>query len=129
MALKAGIEINKVDLRNIQKKIRELEKYPGEAYKILKHEGEQTVGRIRQDAPVDTGRLRREVTISTLTNKEVVITSEAIDPRTGKDYAPVREYGLDGHAPQPYFRPNIDRFYVRILDRLKRKLKQLTTKK
>ena len=127
MALKAGIEVNKVDIRKLHKKISALEKYPKGMDKIIKHEAENAVGRMKKEAPVDTGRLRREIEVEPLNKKTVLISSVAIDPRTGIDYAPIREYGLDGNVVQPYFRRNIDLLRIRLQERVVRLLKELTT--
>ena len=120
--LRAGIKLNKTDLRNLQNKIAALEAFPKTANKILKHEADQAVGRMKRDSPYKTGRLRREIEVKSQTADDILITSEAIDPKTGVDYAPVREYGLDGYPAQPYFRHNIDLMYVKLRDRIRRKL-------
>ena len=129
MPPKVGIDINKVDVRKLHKKISALEKYPKGMDQIIRHEAENAVGRMKQAAPVDTGRLRREINSEPLNKKTVLISSVAIDPRTGIDYAPIREYGLDGNVVQPYFRHNIDLLRIRLQERVVRLLKQITTKK
>ena len=127
--LKARIFANKVDQKNLIKKIRSLEKYPKEIQKVLRHEANNAVGRMKKDAPVDTGRLRREIEAVVRKDNEVVVSSKAIDPQTGRDYAPVREYGLYGSRAQPYFRHNRDLFFTRLRQRFTRLLKQITDKK
>ena len=127
--LKARIFANKLDQKNLVKKIRSLEDYPDEVRKVLIIEARNTVSRMRKDAPFDTGRLRREIEAIVRKDNEVVVSSEAIDPQTGIDYAPIREYGLDGYKEQPYFRHNRDIFFTRLRQRLTRLLKQITDKK
>ena len=128
VGLKAGIQINKGDLKNLRNKIASLANFPGTANDILRHEGTQAVGRIKRDSPFDTGRLRRAVELKVQTSDEIIIESEAIDPKTGIDYAPVREYGLDGHPPQPYFRHNIDLMFTKLRARISRKLEEISRK-
>ena len=129
MALKTGIRINQGDLKNLKDKIDKLRDYPKEVFRIATHEANNAVGRMKQDAPVDTGRLRREIeTYALFGAKEIIIKAEAIDPRTGVDYAPIREYGLDGHRVQPFFRHNADVFFTRLRQRLDRTIKQIFKK-
>ena len=127
--LKARIFANKLDQKNLVKKVRSLQDYPEEIQRILRHEAANVVGRMKQDAPVDTGRLRREIEAVVRKDNEVVVSSKAIDPQTGIDYAPIREYGLDGNRSQPYFRHNRDLFFTRLRQRFTRLLKQITDKK
>ena len=126
--LRAGIKLNKTDLKNLQNKISALSAFPGTANQIMKHEAEQAVGRMKRDSPFKTGRLRREIEVKSQTVDDILITSEAIDPKTGVDYAPIREYGLDGYAAQPYFRHNIDLMYVKLGNRIRKKLIEINRK-
>ena len=122
-----GIEWNQSDLKSLTGKIKDLAMFPGLARKVLLHESNQTVAKMRNEAPIDTGRLRREID-SKITSSSATIESIALDPKTGIDYAPVREYGLDGHPPQPYFRHNIDLFFTNVRTRLQQTLKRLMQK-
>ena len=128
MGLRAGIKLNQADLRNLNHKIAALSAFPGTANQILKHESEQAVGRMKKDSPYKTGRLRREIHVALQSADDVIIKSSAIDPRTGVDYAPIREYGLDGYAAQPYFRHNIDLMFMKLRSRIHRKLVEINNK-
>ena len=86
---------------------------------------------MKQQAPVDTGRLRTNVSYTTYvtnTRSELIMESEAIDPNTGRDYAPVQEYGLNGLRAQPYFRHNaqwgFEQLYKRLTAAITRALKR-----
>lgn len=107
MALRFGIEANKADLANLKKKIEELKKFPGAVHKVLKHSASQAVGRMKQQSPVDTGRLRREIEYNADQKGVVYIEAVAIDPETKKDYAPEQEYGGRYFPAQPFFYNNI----------------------
>ena len=55
-----------------------------------------------ENCPVDTGRLRQSITVKKL---EPAVYSVG----TNVEYAPYVEYGTRHQAPQPYFRPAIER--------------------
>ena len=127
MALKSGIFISPISAKHLKNKLAALNGAPKELQRILQHEAEQAVGRIKQDAPVDTGRLRRKVEKEVRLDNEVIIKSEAIDPRTGVDYAPLQEYGI-GVPEQRYFRHNIDLFRLKLKARLDRAFTNINNK-
>lgn len=99
-------EFESKEVRDSIKKIRE---FLDEAKRIEKHLAEQTVGRAKKNATemkaVDTGRLRRNIEYKK-TGDGFAIESEAIDPKTGKDYAPEVHFGLavrgKNSVPRPY---------------------------
>lgn len=99
-------EFDSTDIDNAISKLRELSK---EVDRIEKHMAEQTIGRAKANATkmkaVDTGRLRRNIEYKK-TEDGFLIESEAIDPKTGKDYAPEVHYGLAvrgrNSVPRPY---------------------------
>ena len=123
--LKSGIQFRQTDLKNLQSKIAKMQAYPEESERILRHEAGRAIGKMKRDAPVDTGHLRREVKLKTATPEEVIITSIAIDPVTKRDYAPLHEYGVYPYREQPYFRHNRDLFYHKVTARLRRAIKIL----
>ena len=123
MPLKSGIKISPISKRNLNRLLKEVETFTGDAKRIIKHEADNAVGRMKQDAPVDSGRLRREIEARRINKDDVIIESIAIDPATGRDYAPIQEYGLLGYKEQPYFRKNIRLFIDRLTQRLQRALK------
>ena len=47
---------------------------------------------VRQDI-IDTGRLKRNVEADYIGKNRVVVSSEAVDPVSKRDYAPFQEYG------------------------------------
>ena len=126
--LSMSIQVNERDLSKLTDKLAALASFPGTANQIMKHEAEQAVGRMKRDAPFKTGLLRSEIEIVSQDASDIVIESEAIDPKTGVDYAPVREFGLDGFAPTPYFRHNIDLLENKLEERLERKLVEIARK-
>ncbi len=68
--------------------------------------GQKVVYYMDRDAPEDTGRLKRHIDY-TATEDNLIFESEAIDPITGRDYAPAQEYGGRHFSAQPYFHKNI----------------------
>ena len=126
--LKVGIKLNQVDLKNLNAKLAALSSFPGTALQIMTHETDQAVGRMKRDAPKDTHRLERNIEVTSVTTDDFIIKSEAIDPKTGKDYAPLQEYGI-GVKGKPYFRHNIDLLYTKLRARLNRKLLEIARKR
>lgn len=95
---------NANDLKKVNTKLSELMKLAGEVevQKTFTHVGRGAVGRMRTDAPVDTGRLRREIAFRA-SGQNLRLTSEALDPDSGKDYAPLQEHGFRHTPARPYF--------------------------
>ena len=128
MALRSGIQLNGADLRTLKKRIKELDDFETKDLdKIMRHEATQAVGRMKKDSPHDTGRLRRNIHYDSGFH-DVTFYSEAIDPKTGRDYAVAQEYGI-GVVGKPYFRKNIDLFFIKLRDRLARRLNQINTRR
>ena len=131
--LKVGIEINQADLKHLTKKLKILKNTAGKGTTkaLVDGVGLQTTSKMKQQAPVDTGRLRTNVSYTTYvtdTRSELIMESEAIDPNTGRDYAPVQEYGLNGLRAQPYFQHNarwgFEQLYKRLTAAITRALKR-----
>ena len=109
--------------------MKELEKYSFDGVeKTLKHEARNAIGKMKRDAPVDTGRLRREIKYDQKFH-DVTFTSKAIDPDTGKDYAPDQEYGTRYIKAHPYFNRNVRLFFDKVRKDIRRKIKNITKKR
>lgn len=125
---KVSLVMDRSTLTRMHKKMNALKAVSqNELIRSMEHAAKNAVGRMKQDAPVDTGRLRREVEYK-VTNDDIIITSEAIDPETKVDYAPIQEHGL-GVPPQPYFFKNIRWMTTKLVDDISRKLAQVARKK
>ena len=123
MPLRSSIELNQQDLKNLKRKIKMLKDFSQKEVTLsLDHAARNTVGRMKKDAPVDTGKLRREIEYTVTTN-DVIIESTAIDPETKEDYAPLQEYGSRYLRPQPYFHRNIRYLISSLFKDLTRKLR------
>lgn len=122
-----GLTINPQQYKSIRKRFDTLKKFAGEKeyLRIMEHHAKNTVGRIKQDAPVDTGRLRREVSYEMAVNG-VHLRSRAIDPDTGEDYAYVQNYGDSArNIPATYYwSKNIPLMIQRIHRDISRRLKE-----
>lgn len=116
------IKLNPIDKKSHEKRIGRLSKIPKDVDNILKKEADKAVKAIKADAPVNTGRLKRSVE-TTNTKGGVEVTSEAIDPKTGKDYAVFQEYGGRYTPAKPYFKPNIRKMQRNVTAGIKKKLK------
>lgn len=118
-----SINVNRVQLKNLQNKMKKLEKLAGggkELQKALKHAGSQGVGRMKQDARVRTGRLRRNIEYDTK-GRTLVITSEAIDPETNKDYAPLYR--------SEYFDNNVKWVIEKLFSELNRRINRIINRR
>ena len=111
--------------------IDKAKEFPKEVQKLLKHEATQAVGRMKQDAPVDTGRLRRGIKVGAQSgaglgiSEAVTITSKAIDPDTHVDYASDQEFGTRYIPAHPYFFKNVRLMRKKITKRAKRLLQNV----
>lgn len=116
-----SFSLKQSDLKRLNKKMKALEAFPAELDAAIEHNASQAVGRMKQDAPVDTGRLRRQIH---QTNQQggLYIESEAIDPRDGRDYAHTQEYGGRYFPAQPYFFKNIRVMISKLHRDIKRRL-------
>ena len=125
MALKWSIQLNRSQLASLQSKMKQLGSLEAsELSKAMAHAGTQTVGRMKQLAPVDTGRLRRNIE-QEVRSDNIVFRSEAIDPKTRRDYAYVQEYGI-GVPPRPYFNKTIRNFFIpKFISELRRRINNI----
>lgn len=97
--------LNPADKAKFQRTNKLLQGFPLVVEAEIRRQGKKSVREVKRDAPVDTGLLRRSVSIkerALLLIRQFIITSEAI-AEDGTDYAPIQEYGGRFTAPQPYF--------------------------
>ena len=119
-----------MELKNLKKKFNLLHKYSFDGVeKTIQHVASQAVSRMRKAAPFDTGRLRREIDYTTA-HQNLVIHSEAFDPETGEDYAPLQEFGSRrrGIRAQPFFYRNIRWMFDALYKDINRKIKNILNK-
>ena len=109
MPNKLGINMNVRDVARISALFDELKAVGGDSEKILETTAKNTVNKMKRQAPRDTGRLIDNIEYDHSQEGEIYFESEAIDPDTGNNYAPLVEYGL-GQRAQPYFWRNIRDF-------------------
>ena len=129
MPLKTGIQVNEADYKRFEKKIRQLKSLDSSVFpKILRRTGQSTVKEMSRYAPFDTGRLRTNIEYRS-TKESVTWESEAIDPETNIDYAPIREFGLDGRGASHYFYPAIRGAFTDLLHRMDQAIKSVLRKK
>ena len=121
--LKAGFNASQV--RSLQTRLKNLKSAagPAEVSRVLHHHGKNVVGRIKAKAPVDTGRLRREVEY-TVSKERLEVTSRAIDPDTGFDYAYIQNWGSSAaRIPATYYFTNtVKRLFRDISDDINRRI-------
>ena len=123
--VRASIELDKSSLANIDKMLAQLEELGGDTANIINVEAKNTVRRMERDAPIDTGRLSRNIEFHQTDKHSVEIESEAIDPETGVDYAPIQEFGLGNGRNTPYFFKNIRRMKSNIIRRVNRRITKI----
>lgn len=123
--LRASIQLNQADLANLKKKIKQLQDFSQKEVNLsLNHAGKSTVGRMKRMAPVDTGRLRREIEY-TATSKDLIIESTGIDPDTQQDYAALQNYGTRFYPGTQYFNRGIKWMIQFLTKDLSRKLRHI----
>jgi len=76
-----------------------------EVTKEVENSGGRVEGGAKQLAPVDTGRLRADISSELTLSGRVALTSIS----SSVDYASVVEYGSMNRAPQPYMIPSFNR--------------------
>ena len=112
MPNRAVFTYSEADFAALYKKMDELKAVGGRgATGIIERQVKNTVGRMKKDAPVDTGNLRSRIDYEKA-GKVFTIESEARDPETGINYAPIQEFGAPGIRNTPFFYGNI-RLFIR----------------
>lgn len=104
--------------KRLVRKLRDLGAVDGDFIKAMKIEGNNAVQRMERAAPVDTGRLRRNIEME-VHSKGIEIESRAVDPRTRVDYAPIQELppGTLGIRTTPYFWRNVRQMHRKLFGR------------
>ena len=120
MPNKLTITVNPRDQKRLNNKLKSLDKFADfDLDKLINSTAKEAQNKMESNAPVDTGRLRRNLGFEHLSNG-IEFYSEAIDPDTGIDYAPSQEYGTRLFKAHPYFYKNIkwfnNRFRLKISD-------------
>lgn len=110
MALSKVLSLNASDDQHFKDKMRMVQGAGVHIDKILKNTGNDTVRYTKKQVDlydaVDTGRLKRNVKLAPTIFGQSILESEAIDPTTGKDYAPTVNDGLGvgrNSVARPYF--------------------------
>ena len=99
--------------------------------KSAKHNANRALSRMKNDAPFDTGRLKRNIDyriVDKLLEFDVIFNSTAIDPEDGRDYAPTQEFGNRYIPAHPYFYKNLRLFFSDLGTDLKRKINNIIKK-
>ena len=123
--LKEGFEVNERDFKALKSKMDELRDLDETiAPNIMKRVGEEIAEEMWRYAPVDTGRLRREISFKS-GDDWVTWESEAIDPQTKRDYAPLQEFGTRFFRAHPYFYPSLRGAIPELNHRLTQAIKTL----
>lgn len=105
-------------LREIQTALHELPKATAKNVmrRVLREVAQPIADHASQNAPVDTGYLKRSVAVSTKLSKRArkdteKLSDHAVQVYIGPSSAPratMQEFGTLNHAPQPYMRPAWD---------------------
>ena len=123
MALRASVTVEGVEeLQKILAKMpRELNELTEQA---IEDAAIDAVARMKREAAVDTGNLRRNITFTKL-GDDAEISSQAFN-ESGNDYAAHVEYGTRFTKPQPYFWHNIQAAQREVVAQLRSILKRIT---
>ena len=131
--LKSGIQVNAADLARLNRKMRELIELDEEAVpKVMKRTGEAVVREMRAYAPYKTGRLKTNIDyeVKEIENFTTVeFESEAIDPETKIDYAPIQEFGTRLFRGSHYFMPAVNGAAQELYHRINQAIKTILRKK
>ena len=130
--LKSGIEVDKTDLANINSLMGKLEDLGGDVVPVFKRTSDDVVDEMQRYAPYDTGRLHHNIEgrvwLDSLGNVNIEFESEAIDPVTRIDYAPLQEFGTLEIRERPYFFPAIRGAAQTLIKRLDQAIKSIIRK-
>ena len=92
----AGVKI--IGIEKIQKKLRQNVQM-ADVKKVVRHNGAEMQAKAQQNAPVDTGTLKRSIGI------EITVGGMTAEVEPTADYAPYVELGTRFMEAQPYLGP------------------------
>ena len=120
-----NIQANQADLKRIQGKLKKLQEFPEETSRIMKNTAQDTIQEMRDNViemdAVETGRLLRNIK-GQFSSDNIVIESEAIDPITKTNYAPIVHYGLARTGRNATARPYFSRGVTWMIGQLNKRL-------
>lgn len=124
--LRGGISINQYDLRNLNRKLKKMAEIDKTVLrKVVRQESNDTIHRMKNHAPVKTGRLKRNIGYTIRGDSDALFFSDAIDPDTGENYPPLQEFGTRFYPAQPYFYHNVRQFFSDVRARLGAELRKI----
>lgn len=94
-------DIKIVGLEKLQKKLKQNVQM-GDVKRVVRHNGAEMQAKAQQNAPVDTGYLKRSIGLEVT---DEGMTAE-VEPKA--DYAPYVELGTRFMEAQPYLKPAFD---------------------
>ena len=94
-------DIKIVGLEKLQKKLKQNVQM-GDVKRVVRHNGAEMQAKAQQNAPVDTGYLKRSIGI------EITDGGMAAEVEPTADYAPYVELGTRFMEAQPYLKPAFD---------------------
>ena len=95
----AGVKI--IGIEKIQKKLKQNVRMD-DVKRVVRHNGAEMQAKAQQNAPVDTGYLKRSIGI------EITDGGMAAEVEPTADYAPYVELGTRFMEAQPYLKPAFD---------------------
>lgn len=140
----ASLQVDAKDIQRINDLLQAIEVFGEKGMgRIIELQGESAVKKMKRDAPVATartqleweydeigrsaGNLQRKIEGAKEGKYNYIIFSEAIDPVSGEDYAPIQEQ-VNGTMPfrtKPYFWRNVRKFTYNVRDNLTKTLARI----
>ena len=119
---------NAADFNKLLNKLKKLEEAGHDVENMMRVNAQNTLNDMQRDAPKDTRNLVNNIE-AFYGKDEVIFQSEAIDPNTGIDYAPIQEFGGTDIKYTPYFYKNIRRFRRNLAQSISRRIKNIASRK
>lgn len=94
-------DIKIVGMEKLQRKLKKNVRMD-DVKRVVRHNGAEMQTKAQQNAPVDTGTLKRSIGL------EITDSGMAAEVRPTADYAPYVEYGTRFMEAQPYLKPAFD---------------------